>query len=102
MPPPLLAPERPNQLITSEIGIKVAMRDGTRLSTDVYRPRDQNQIPVILIRTPYNKNDESEVDTAVYFASRGYAVVIQDVRGRYDSGGEWEPFINVPINKTQE
>ena len=98
MAPPLLDTEQPSVLITSEIGIKVPMRDGTRLSTDIYRPQGQAQTPVILVRTPYNKNDELEVESAVFFATRGYAVVIQDCRGRYDSGGEWEPFVNEPTD----
>ncbi len=98
MVPPLLEPEQPNLPVTSEIGIKVPVRDGTRLSTDVYRPQGAGPFPVVLVRTPYNKNEESEVDTAVYFASRGYAAVVQDCRGRYDSAGEWDPFVNEPTD----
>ena len=98
MAPPLLEAGHATQPITCGIGIKVAMRDGTRLSTDVYRPLGPGPFPVVLVRTPYNKNDEAEVDTAVYFASRGYAVVIQDCRGRYDSEGEWDPFVNEPTD----
>ena len=98
MAPPLLEATHPTHPITCEIGVKVPMRDGTRLSTDVYRPAGSGPFPVVLVRTPYNKNDEEEVDTAVYFASRGYAVVIQDCRGRYDSQGEWAPFVNEPTD----
>ena len=98
MAPPLLEATHPTHPITCEIGVKVPMRDGTRLSTDVYRPAGSGPFPVVLVRTPYNKNDEDEVDTAVYFASRGYAVVIQDCRGRYDSQGEWAPFVNEPTD----
>jgi hypothetical protein len=70
------------------------MRDGVRLSTDVYLPEDPGPFPVILIRTPYNNNLEAQVQDAVYFAQRGYAVAIQDVRGRFDSEGEWSPFVH--------
>src|SRR5262249_12654577 len=76
------------------LGVPVAMRDGVRLSTDVYLPDAPGPFPVILIRTPYNNNVESVVQDGVYFAQRGYAVAIQDVRGRNDSEGEWSPFLN--------
>jgi putative CocE/NonD family hydrolase len=71
------------------------MRDGVRLATDVYLPDGPGApgpYPVILIRTPYSSNVESNVQDGIYFAQRGYAVVIQDVRGRFDSDGEWTPF----------
>ena len=71
------------------------MRDGTALSTDLYLPDDDSgPFPVVLIRTPYNKNNEEDVTDAVYFATRGYAVAIQDCRGRFDSQGDWDPFVN--------
>lgn len=66
------------------------MRDGVKLSTDVFLPADvEGNIPAILVRTPYGK----ELDNRSYFkyVQRGYAVVIQDVRGRNLSEGEWMP-----------
>ena len=98
MAPPLLEAAQSNLPIICEIGIKVPMRDGTRLSTDVYRPEGNGPYPVVLMRTPYNKNLEEDVESAVYFASRGYAFVIQDCRGRYDSAGDWDPFVNEPVD----
>ena len=74
------------------MGIDVPMRDGVSLSTDIYLPVVDRPVPVILIRTPYNNNNEGQVKDAMYFASRGYAVAVQDVRGRWDSAGEWYPF----------
>lgn len=69
------------------------MRDEVKLATDVYFPKTQmGKFPVILIRTPYKK-ESSELD-GKYYASRGYVVAIQDVRGRYASEGEWEPFVH--------
>ena len=69
--------------------------DGIRLSTDVYLPDTEGPFPFILIRTPYNNNDPvKKVPLCRDFASQGYAVAIQDVRGRYDSEGTWEPFFN--------
>jgi putative CocE/NonD family hydrolase len=71
----------------------VPMRDGVRLATDLYFPEGQKgNFPCILVRTPYKK-ESSELD-GKFYASRGYAVAIQDVRGRYASDGEWEPFVN--------
>jgi hypothetical protein len=84
----------PRCRIRTRLGVAVPMRDGVRLSTDVYLPDAPGPFPVILIRTPYNNNLDSQVEDAVYFATRGYAVAIQDVRGRYDSEGEWSPFVH--------
>jgi len=70
------------------------MRDGVRLATDVYHPDAPGPFPVILIRTPYSTNVESIVQDGIYFAQRGYAVIVQDVRGRFDSEGEWTPFLH--------
>jgi hypothetical protein len=70
------------------------MRDGALLRADIYLPEGDGPFPTILERTPYNKEDSSEVkvDAPAYFASRGYAVVIQDVRGRFKSDGDFRPF----------
>ena len=84
-------------MVTIEFDVPVAMRDGTRLFADVYRPADDGAHPVLLQRTPY---DKSSPDTrvraldAVRAAQEGYAVVIQDVRGRYASEGEFYTFVN--------
>lgn len=78
---------------------KVSMRDGTSLATDVYLPRETEQAPgkerwpVVLIRTCYGKRD---CLYNLYFVAFGYAVVIQDTRGREESEGEWEPIVNEP------
>jgi uncharacterized protein len=87
---------RPLHRIRTMLGIPVPMRDGVRLSTDVYLPDAPGFFPVILIRTPYGNNTDYNVQDAVYFASRGYAVAIQDVRGRFDSEGDWDPFVHEP------
>ena len=73
--------------------ILIPMRDGIKLSTDLFFPDNANQkLPVILIRTPINKTGLGYM--SYYFASQGYIVAIQDVRGRFASEGKWEPFIN--------
>jgi uncharacterized protein len=78
----------------TDANIGVPMRDGTRLSTTVYRPEAPGKYPVILIRTPYKK--EMVELQAAFYARRGYAVAVQDCRGRFGSSGEWEPFVNEP------
>ena len=73
----------------------VQTRDGERLASEVYlpavksAPAGQQRWPAVLIRTPYGKRRGVEV--YYRFVQRGYAVVIQDVRGREDSTGEWMP-----------
>ncbi len=91
---PSVAPSAPTYRIRMLYDVKVPMRDGVRLSTDVYLPDAPGPFPVILIRTPYDNNGEPNVIDAMYFASRGFAVAVQDVRGRADSEGEWAPFIH--------
>jgi uncharacterized protein len=76
--------------ITVEYGVEAKMRDGTVLRADVYRPKSEGAFPVLLERTPYNK--DKTAGFAIKAASRGYIVVVQDVRGRYSSDGEWYPF----------
>ncbi|HSB70741.1 MAG TPA: CocE/NonD family hydrolase [Candidatus Methylomirabilis sp.] len=85
---------QPIHKIRMRCNLMVPMRDGVRLSTDLYLPDAPGPFPVVLIRTPYNNNREPDVQDAVYFARRGYAVAIQDVRGRGDSEGEWSPFLH--------
>lgn len=71
------------------------MRDGTRLYADVYRPVGGSRYPVLLQRTPYNKELPGIVSLAgdpVAFAGAGYAVVIQDSRGSWASEGTFAPF----------
>lgn len=64
----------------------IPMRDGVRLSTNVYLPDAGGPFPVLLVRTPYNKGTLLIASYRV-FLDRGFAVVVQDVRGRYASGG---------------
>ena len=74
--------------------VDVAMRDGTRLKANVYRPDDGERHPVLLTRLPYGKDlglATSLVDP-IRAAERGYIVVAQDVRGRFRSEGTFTPF----------
>ncbi len=75
-----------------ERGIPVRMRDSVVLFADIYRPSIPGRFPVLLERTPYDKDKDNEIDLGGRAAERGYVVIVQDVRGRYSSGGEWYPF----------
>ena len=77
-------------VITMERSVPVNMRDGVVLYADIYRPQSPGKFPVLLERTPYNK--DSSVNFAIRAAAHGYVVIVQDVRGRYKSAGEWYPF----------
>jgi uncharacterized protein len=77
----------------------VPMRDGVKLATDIYRPARNGQplggkSPVILERTPYNKDSLSVA--ANHYVPHGYIVIAQDVRGRYKSEGRWFPVRDDP------
>ncbi|MFN0181194.1 MAG: CocE/NonD family hydrolase, partial [Gemmatimonadales bacterium] len=86
IPPP---PDRfPHHL---ERNVMVPMRDGVRLAADLYRPVGAgDRFPVILIRTPYDKERMPFVTgPARFFAGQGYLVVAQDIRGKFQSEGEF-------------
>jgi len=78
-----------------EKNVAVAMRDGVVLRADVWRPRGEGRFPVLVYRTPYGKDDAlAEYPIFARAVERGYAIVAQDVRGRYASAGEFEPYRN--------
>jgi putative CocE/NonD family hydrolase len=84
--------------IQVEFDVPATMRDGVVLRANVYRPDDggSGRYPVLLSRLPYGKDlpmGSSALDP-VQAARRGYIVVVQDVRGRFTSDGEWFPLIN--------
>jgi len=80
-------------LVVFEHNVKVVMRDGVVLRADVYRPAAEGKFPVLLQRTPY---DRRNFDFGLKGAQRGFVVIIQDVRGRYASDGEFYTFVNEP------
>mgnify|MGYP002382501856 CR=1 FL=1 len=89
----------PEKYETSGVrGIKVPMHDSVKLSVDIYRPLVEGKFPAILIQTPYSNNGAGTINRAKWFARRGYAVIISDSRGRYDSEGEFDPFN--PLHKS--
>jgi putative CocE/NonD family hydrolase len=75
--------------------VPVPMRDGTCLAADLYLPARggklaEGRFPALMERTPYDK--ANKFGEGRYFARRGYVAVMQDVRGRFQSEGEWYPF----------
>ena len=93
-----------------EENIMVPMRGGVKLATDIYRPAQQGQWPVLVTRLPYNKDrrfpfeyppftKEKRIFLELNFDSArvveaGYVIVAQDTRGRFASEGEFEPFVH--------
>jgi len=71
--------------------VRVPMRDGVELLTDIYAPVGKS-LGTLLIRTPYGRNSLIALLTARYFATHGYHVVNQSCRGTFGSGGDFEPF----------
>lgn len=83
--------------------VMMPMRDGVRLATDIYRPRTDEKVPIIFVRTPYNFNTWQDGEfqdrypqRALEAVKNGYAYVVQNERGRYFSEGEWD-ILGVPL-----
>lgn len=88
---------RKTRSVTIDYDLDIPMRDGVRLKADVFRPAGGDKWPVVLIRTPYDRQLGSSFGmqmNAVQLAAAGYAVVVQDVRGRFASEGDFTPFLN--------
>jgi putative CocE/NonD family hydrolase len=77
---------------TSRFNVLVPMRDGVELATDIHLPDAAPRCPVIVGRTPYNKNNPAFRKLAATWNARGYGLLVQDVRGRGDSDGEFTPY----------
>ncbi|HEV3205280.1 MAG TPA: CocE/NonD family hydrolase, partial [Gemmataceae bacterium] len=92
---PVPAAEKPSaeKEIDLQWGLKIPMRDGVKLNATVYKPRELSTgLPVIFTLTPYIA--DTYHDRAWFFAGHGYVFVIVDVRGRGNSEGKFEPFVN--------
>lgn len=83
---------------TGEVGLlrdrTVPMRDGAVLRADVYLPATGEQHPTVLLRSPYRRSGGFPALFALPYAARGYAVVVQSVRGTFGSDGEFQPVVN--------
>jgi putative CocE/NonD family hydrolase len=84
-------PSTPGDIVVQH-DVPMKTRDGVTLHADIYRPKSPDKFPVILMRTPYDKSVNWAVSPVFQMVPRGYVVIIQDVRGRYTSEGEWYPF----------
>jgi uncharacterized protein len=81
------------QLAPVKRNVTVPMRDGVELRADIFLPQGNGPFPTLVYRTPYGKDDVPKDYSTVQAAlARGYAVVVQDVRGRYHSAGEFRPY----------
>jgi hypothetical protein len=74
--------------------VEIAMRDGSNLRANVWLPDGTGQWPVLLQRTPYQKDDAFSTLDFLAALRRGYAIVVQDTRGRFASDGTFTPFAN--------
>ncbi len=78
--------------VIEELDVKIEMRDGVRLSTNIYRPDAEGKFPALLERTPYGNGGKGS-EGYHFWASRGYVAVVQDTRGRFESEGLFYPVI---------
>ena len=101
--PLLLTPSAPaagqtlGRDVVVERDVMIPTADGERLATDIYRPAvdgvpQEDPLPLLLQRTPYGKGSARFEEPAIHFASRGYVVAIQDIRGRYGSSGTFSKY----------
>jgi len=93
---PIFAQEALSKVVV-EHNVMIPAGDSVLLATDIYRPAAGGQpieepLPLLLQRTPYGKSGERFIPQATYFASQGYVVALQDLRGRYASGGTFTKY----------
>jgi uncharacterized protein len=85
---------QPQYKVRMDHNVKIKMRDGVELSTDLYLPDAPGKFPTIFTRTPYNNTGAGAVAGGKWYAERGYVYVTQDVRGKYDSDGKYVLYAN--------
>ncbi len=78
--------------IDQQFHVRIPMRDGVNLSANIFRPQTTGRWPVLLVRTPYGKGSELTPHFRA-FVEHGFALVIQDVRGRSESEGVFRPLV---------
>ena len=88
-----------------DAGLQMTTRDGVTLTGDLYRPAEDGRWPVLLHRTPYDRTDPFQVSgivaDPVWLARQGFAVLVQDTRGRFGSGGEFD-FVSQELNDSYD
>jgi uncharacterized protein len=92
----LLGTPSPKYGTIVEPNVEIPMRDGVKLAADVYRPDIEGKVPVIIARLPYGKQNIVEVqeETGYFFSGQGFAYVVQDIRGKHESNGNYYPYVN--------
>jgi uncharacterized protein len=85
---------QPQYKVRMDHNVKIKMRDGVELSTDLYLPDAPGQFPTVFTRTPYNNTGAGAFAGGKWYAERGYVYVTQDVRGKYDSDGKYVLYAN--------
>jgi hypothetical protein len=83
--------------MTTELHVPIPMRDGVHLYANVFLPANRGRVSAMLVRTPYGKGT-GLTPNYLAFLNHGYAVVVQDVRGRYESEGSFEPLTQEPAD----
>ena len=81
--------------IVQRLNVRVPMQDGVRLAANIFLPAGAGRFPTILVRTPYNKGDDLLPGFRL-FLEHGYAMVVEDARGRYASEGAFDPLAQEP------
>src|SRR5438445_10316320 len=90
-----IAQQPPTSDFILEQNVSIPTRDGVLLRADILRPKGDGPFPILVYRTPYGKHLAQKEYTIFRRAvQRGHAIVIQDVRGRYASDGEFRPYEN--------
>ena len=81
--------------IVKHLHVRVPMRDGVQLAANIFLPSEAGRFPILLVRTPYSKGGDLN-PTYRLFVENGYGMVVEDVRGRYESDGAFDPFTQEP------
>ena len=93
LPVPPVEPPAAEKAFDLQWGVQIPLRDAVHLNATVYKPHGLKEPPpVVFTFTPYNSDTYHA--RAAYFARHGYVFVLVDVRGRGNSGGRFEPFVN--------
>lgn len=73
--------------VTTELGVRIPMRDGITLAANIFRPDKPGKFPVIVLRSPYGRNTPNQSNLGRFFAGNDYVYIVEDSRGRGDSEG---------------
>jgi putative CocE/NonD family hydrolase len=97
-PPAQFPSSTPDRFKTSRPAreLETPMRDGVVLRSDLYMPENCDRAPAILIRQPYGRATPAMAfaQTGSFWARKGYACVVQDVRGKFSSDGIFDPMVH--------